>query len=73
MAPTIEDTGLSLSISVIILGLALALPDITFGIFGFDFSKFNPVVISIIRLGLIGLAISIGLQPIEKDNLSGWD
>jgi len=68
----IEDTGLSLSLAVIILGLALGLPSLDFGMFGFDFSKMSPVVISILRLGLIGLALTIGLKPIENDSQSGW-
>lgn len=68
----IEDTGLSLSLAIIVLGIALGLPNLSFGMFGFDFSKMPPLVISILRLGLIGLAISIGLKPIEKDPETGW-
>jgi len=69
---TIKDTGLSLSLAVIILGIALGLPNLTLGLFGFDFSKMPPTVIAILRLGLIGIAISIGLKPINNDKRSNW-
>lgn len=71
MVLNLEDAGISLSLAVIILGFALALPSVDFGIFGLDFSEMSTTVISILRLGLIGLAISIGLQPLDNKGLGG--
>lgn len=62
----LEEPGIAVSISIIIFGIALALPNITFGYFGFDFSKFPTSAITVLRLGLITLAVTIGTQPLEN-------
>lgn len=67
----LDDTGIALSTTIIILGLALGLPNIELGIFGIDFSQFSSTVITVIRLGLVGLAISIGLKPLEDKTDTG--
>ena len=67
----IEDTGLSISVAILILGVALGLPHISFGELGLDFGAMPATVIAILRLGLIGLALSVGLKPIEKDRRRG--
>lgn len=64
----LNDTGIAISISIILLGLALGLPNIELGIFGIDFGEFSTSVIAVIRIGLVGLAISIGLKPLENKN-----
>lgn len=63
----LEDKGIAIGIAVFLMGLALALPDLTLGIFGFDFSEFPVAVITVLRIGLIIIAVSIGLKPIETD------
>lgn len=62
----LEDEGVAISISLFLFGIALGLPNLTLGVFGFDFSKFPVTVITIMRIGIIGLALSIGLKPLEK-------
>lgn len=62
----LDDPGIALSITIILLGFALGLPSIELGIFGIDFSQFNGTVITILRIGIIAFAISIGLKPIER-------
>lgn len=64
----IEDEGVAISIAIIIFGIALGLPNINLGIFGVDFSAFPTLVITTMRIGLIGLALSIGLKSIESDS-----
>lgn len=68
----LDDTGIALSITIILLGFALGLPNIDLGIFGVDFSKFNTTVTTVLRLGIIGLGISIGLKPLEKKDNNYW-
>lgn len=63
----LDDPGIALSITIILFGLALALPSISFGDFGFDFAQFPSSAITIIRIGIIGLAITIGLKPLDKE------
>jgi len=65
----LEEPGFAISISIIILGLALGLPSLSLGDFGLDFSQMNTLVISVLRLGLISLAVVIGTRPLrdEKD------
>lgn len=67
----LNDEGFAIGIAVILFGLALGLPNLTFGMFGFDFSKFPTTVITVVRLGIIILAVSIGLKPIE-DKQDGY-
>lgn len=67
----LDDPGIALSLTIVIFGLALALPYISFGDFGFDFGTFPTSAITIIRIGLIGLAITIGLKPLQKDDEVG--
>lgn len=61
-----DDTGIAMSTTIILFGFALALPNIELGIFGIDFSTFPTTVNTLIRIGIIGLAVSIGLKPIEN-------
>lgn len=62
----LNDSGTAISTSIILLGVALALPNISLGNFGLDFSQFSTISITIIRLGIIALAINIGLKPLDS-------
>lgn len=63
----LDEPGFAVSIAIFIFGLALALPNISLGYFGFDFSTFPTSAITIMRLGLIALAVTIGTRPLESD------
>lgn len=65
----LDDEGFAIGIAVILLGIALGLPNLELGIFGFDFSEFPVTVLTVMRLGIIIVAITVGLKPLEnKDN-----
>jgi len=68
-----KDPAFTLSISLILFGVALGLPYIELGIFGLDFSEFPTAVITILRLGIISLAVAIGLKPLQSgDEAKQW-
>lgn len=60
----LDDPAVAVSISIILFGIALGLPSISFGKFGWDFGTFPTTTISVMRLGIISLAIAIGLKPL---------
>ena len=61
-----KDPAFTLSLALILFGIALGLPYIELGIFGLDFSEFPTAVITTLRLGIIGLAVAIGLKPLQS-------
>lgn len=63
----LDDSGIAISLTIIIFGIALALPAINLGKFGLDFSTFPTSAITVLRIGLIGLGIAIGLKPLQDD------
>lgn len=64
----LDEEGYAIGIAVILLGIALGLPNIELGIFGFDFSQFPVTVLTVIRIGIIIIAITIGLKPLENND-----
>ena len=64
----LDDEGYAIGIAVILFGIALGLPNIELGIFGFDFSQFPVTVLTVMRIGIIIIAITIGLKPLENND-----
>jgi len=62
----LDDEGFAIGTAVILFGMALGLPNVNLGVLGFDFSQFPVAVITVMRLGIIIVALSIGLKPLEK-------
>lgn len=62
----LNDTGIAISTAILIFGLALGLPHINIDALGLNFSQFPFQVLVVLRIGLIGLALSIGLKPLHK-------
>lgn len=62
----LDDPSIAISISIILLGFALGLPNVELGIFGIDFGAFSNGTLIILRLGIIALALSIGIKPLEN-------
>jgi len=68
----LDDPAITISVAIILFGIALGLPYIDLGIFGIDFGEFPTGVITILRLGIIALAIAIGLKPLSDDSKGGF-
>lgn len=64
----LNDEGFALGVAVFLFGIALGLPNLELGVLGFDFSQFPVLVITVMRLGIIIVALSVGLKPLEKEN-----
>lgn len=66
----LDDTAIALSISLILFAVALSLPsiNITFP-FELHFGADLPGgVLTVFRLGIIGLAVAIGSKPLSQSN-----
>lgn len=64
----LDDPTFAVSLSILMLGLALGLPYITFGDFGLDFGTFPNTAITVMRIAIIGMAIAVGMKPLGGKN-----
>lgn len=65
----LDDTAIAISVSIMLFGLALALPyiEITFPIELMIEEDLPGLVVTILRLSIISLAVAVGSKPLTKE------
>lgn len=65
-----DDTGYAVATTLMLFAIAIALPDVVIN-WPFDLNigqDFSTLAISLMRLGLIALAVNIGLKPLSDND-----